>query len=377
MLRELIWRNTLLQRSRAHVRGRRLARRHPEGLPPTVPKRVIVEPTNACNLACAYCGNREMVRPRRDMSLELYEAVLEQMVELGIPRLTLHTVGEPTLHAEIVTMLRMAAERERCVTMSTNGMLLSEELSRGIVQAYPDVINFSIDAADPDVLRKTRPGQDLDRFLENLRTMRCIRDEEGPLRESPWGLVRLPTLTITCVLTPYFTREVERQFFEVLGPLVDDFLFHRPNNHADYVPGSPLRKPGLLPGKWRDALFRVIREPCHYPWDALFLLADGTMSVCRFDFDGRVRVGKFPERSIPELWNGEEMRSLRRAHLAFDYEGWEQCRNCSATYYENRHEHLAITRKLMRRNGVVPARDAWLPVDPRKKMREPCAPTTG
>jgi len=368
MLRDFVRGNTLLQRTIVHLRSVRLAKRHPEGQPPPLPRRIIVEPTNACNLACSYCGNRVMKRPRTYLDLGVYGELLGQMVELEIPRLTLHTIGEPTLHPEIVRMLEMATERERCVTMSTNGTLLTEDLSRGIVRARPDLVNFSVDAADSDVLERTRPGQRLDVLLENMRAMRRIRDEEGEVRDSPWGPVRLPTMTVNCVLTHHFTREVERRFFETFAPLADDFLFHRPNNHVSYPVDHPFHQRTLMPRRLRVSLYRRVRMPCVYPWDALFLLSDGTVSACRFDFHAGVAVGHFPEMSIPELWGGEAMRSLRRAHLAFDYREWEQCRSCTATFFENRHEHRAHSRRLMRRNGVVPSRDSWLPLDPRRTM---------
>ena len=379
MLRDIVWGNTLLQRTLVHARAVRLRRRHPEGLPPPVPRRIIVEPTNACNLACSYCGNRVMKRAKTNLDLQTYEELLDQMVELRIPRLTLHTIGEPTLHPEIARMLAMATERERCVTMSTNGMLLNEELSRGIVRSHPDLINFSVDAADPEVLERTRPGQRLDVLLENIRTLRRIRDEEGEVGESPWGPVRLPTITINCVLTDLFTRVVERRFFEIFTPLADDFLFHRPNNHVSYPLDHPFRQRTLLPGRLRTSIYRAVRMPCPYPWDALFLLSDGTVSVCRFDFEAQVSIGRFPEMSITDLWGSEAMRSLRRAHLDFDYRDWTQCRDCTAAFFENRHEHILLSRKLMRRNGVTPARDAWLTMDPRKTMARPaasCSPAT-
>jgi radical SAM protein with 4Fe4S-binding SPASM domain len=368
MLRDLVRRTTLLQRVVVHRRALRLARTHPEGLVPPVPRRIVVEPTNACNLGCAYCGNKDMVRPRTFLDLEVYRRLLDEMVELGIPRLTLHTIGEPTLHPQIARMLEMASKRQRCVTISTNGSLLVEDLARRMVAAGPDILNISADAAD-ESLAITRDGLDYRDLVEKLRVLRRIRDEEGPVRDSPWGPVRLPTLTITCVVTPHFDRATERRFFEAYAPLVDDFLFHFPNNHGDYVHDEPHRRRHLLPKRWVDAIFRSVREPCHYPWDALFLLSDGTMSVCRFDFDARIRVGRYPESSIPELWNSQEMRSLRRAHLAFRYEGWEQCRDCTATFYENRHQHHAMTQKLKRRNGVITTRPAWLNPDPRGTSR--------
>lgn len=354
--------------ARQHWDAVRLRKTHPEGIVPPAPKRVVVEPTNACNLGCAYCGNKDMLRPKKYLDVELYRRLLDEMVTLAIPRLTLHTIGEPTLHPRIAEMVRMATEKERVVTLSTNGTLLHrDELARGLVEAGPHVLNVSADAADDETLGKTRDGLKLDVLLEGLRKLRRFRDEFGPVRESPWGRVRLPTITMTCVLTPHFTRAVERTFFETYAPYVDDFLFHYPNSHGDYVPDRAMEPRGWLPRAWKDKLYRAVRYPCHYPWDALYLLADGTMSVCRFDFDARVRVGRFGEESLLELWNGQAMRSLRRAHMDFDYKDWSSCENCTAVWYENRGDHYTVTRKLMKRNGVAPARDAWLGENPMKK----------
>lgn len=366
-IKDIANRATWLKFARQHLAAVRLRRTHPEGIVPPVPKRVVVEPTNACNLACAYCGNKDMLRPRTFLDMGLYERLLDEMVELGIPRITLHTIGEPTLHPRIGDMVRMATDRGRVVTLSTNGTLLrNEELARALVRGGPHLLNVSADAADAETLAKTRDGLSPDVVIQGLKTLRRLRDEEGPVRESPWGRVRLPTITLTCVVTSLFTREVERRFFEAYAPLVDDFLFHFPNSHADYVPDRPYEHSGLLPRRWRDRLYKAVRYPCYYPWDALFLLSDGTMSVCRFDFDARVRIGRYGPQSIPELWQGDAMRSLRRAHMSFDFKDWSTCESCTAVWYENRSEHFAMSRKLMKRNGVRCTRDAWLPENPMK-----------
>lgn len=365
-------RTTLIENSVAHLRAVLARGEHPHGRPPPAPKRVIVEPTNACNLKCAYCGNKDMLRARTFLDVGLYRRLLDEMVELGVPRITLHTVGEPTLHPRIGEMLRMATERRRVVTISTNGTLIGREaLAREIVAAGPEILNFSLDAGDAETLAKTRDGLKLDDVVAALKLVRQLRDEVGPIRDSPWGRVRLPTLSITCVVTPLFTREVERRFFETFSPLVDDFLFHVPNNHAMKVPDEPYYLPGMLPKRLRDKVYKALRHPCDYPWDALFLLSDGTMSVCRFDFDAKVTVGKFGPQSIKELWDSEAMRSLRRAHMFFEFKEWPQCENCSATFYENRHEHFEATRLYMARNEVRPTRDVWLPVNPLQVSASP------
>ena len=363
-MRRYIRRNLFLQRVLAHTRAMRLARNHPEGIVPPVPKRIIVEPTNACNLRCLYCGNRDMVRKTQYLSLDVYERLLDQMVELGIPRITLHTIGESTLHPELPKIISMASQRGLVAVMSSNGTRFDEERAREVVRAGLYVLNVSTDSASQETLDKTREGARVSSILNGLRNLNHFRDTEGPIRDTPWGRVRLPTITVNCVVTPLFTREEERSFFETYGPYADDFYFQQMHNHAGYVSDETMRTRNWLPSRFKDAVYRAVREPCHYPWDALYLLADGTISVCRYDFDARVRIGRFPEQSLEELWNSDAIRSLRKAHLSFDYADWEMCRNCSATWYENRARHHHLTQSLKRRNGFRPRRDAWLPADP-------------
>jgi len=363
-IKRAIWAITPFERTVEHLRAVRLRRTHPEGRVPGKPNRIVIEPTNACNLACGYCGNKDMVRPHTYLPLPVMRRMLDEMVELGIPRCTLHTIGEPTLHPDLPEMIRLAKERNRVVTLSTNGTLLNEKLARALVEAGPDMLHVSIDAADADVLERTRPGIDLPRLTENLRRLRRIRDEEGKESESPWGRVRLPTLAVTCVITPAFTRDVERRFFETFGPLVDDIVFHLANNHAGYVDDEKDYRLERTPYRLRRWFYKKMRRPCFYPWDAMYLLSDGTMSVCRFDFDARVAIGRYPDQTLLQLWNSPAMASLRRAHMSFDFRDWSSCEDCTGMMYENRAEHFMLTRRLKRRNGYESTRDCWQSTNP-------------
>ncbi len=163
--------------------------------------------------------------------------------------------------------------------------------------------------------------------------------------------MRLPSLVATCVITRYWDRAEEQAWFELYGPLMDDASFHRAHSHAGYVPDHPHQRRGVLPPKVRDWIYKKVRCPCPYPWDALFLLSDGTMSVCSSDFDARVDVGRYPESSVRELWEGQKMRSLRKAHMGFDFRDWTTCESCDVTAYGNRLGHHRHSQRIKRRNG--------------------------
>lgn len=369
-LRSYLRGTVLLSHSVKHLRTVRLRRTHPYGLVPKAPNRVVIEPTNACNLRCTYCGNPNMSRRVTFLPMPLFERIIAEMEELKIPRLTLHTIGESTLHPELPNRIRRAKRAGLTVTLSTNGTKLTEDIARELVDTGPDILNLSIDAADPEKLRRIRPGIDPDEVYAGLQRLRRLRDERGRPTETPWGLLPLPGIVCTCVITHEWDRAEERPYFAKYGPFVDDILFHWPNSHAGFVPNEPHRRRSLLSRRLKDWLYRKIRYACHYPWDALFLLSDGTMSVCRFDFDARVAIGTYGENSLLELWNNQRMQALRKAHMDFDFKDWPTCADCNATFYENRHEHYRRTQKLKRRNGFIATRDMWLAMNPMQKRRE-------
>lgn len=365
----------LVSRVAARIQTRRLRPDHPEGIVPDRPRRVIVEPTNACNLSCSYCGNKSMDRGLTMLPMPMYRNLIAEMETLGIDRLTLHTIGEPTLHKRLPEMIALARGAGIQVSLSTNGTRLTPEYVAELVAAGPDIINLSIDAADPDKVRALRPGLDPDAFFEGMKELKAVRDASGPWKDTPWGRVRTPSLVATCVVTEAFDAAEEAAWFDRYGPFVDDVDLHWPNSHAGYADGPVhgedavgrslpellARLRSKIPGAsaLRDRFYRQMRISCPYPWDALFLLSNGEVSACHFDFDARLVVGRFGPQSIQEIWHGEGMQSIRRAHMNFDFKDWDQCTDCSAALYTNRHQDDLMSRRVKRRQGFIPARDMW------------------
>ncbi|MEM1539701.1 MAG: SPASM domain-containing protein, partial [Candidatus Bathyarchaeia archaeon] len=96
-----------------------------------------------------------------DMSLDLYKKIAEESFS-RLKRLVLYGVGEPFLNPNIVEMLRIAREKlpkESQIIMSTNGSLISEQLTDKIFKEIGvNSISFSIDTTDESTLRRIRRG---------------------------------------------------------------------------------------------------------------------------------------------------------------------------------------------------------------------------
>jgi sulfatase maturation enzyme AslB (radical SAM superfamily) len=106
---------------------------------------VNIEPTNACQLHCRYCGDRK-TRKIGVMSIENYRKILDM-----IPHPTeirLFVSGEPLLNTELPFMISEALSRNHMVLVHTNGLWLRYYYRELVLAAmnYPKRLTISVSA---------------------------------------------------------------------------------------------------------------------------------------------------------------------------------------------------------------------------------------
>lgn len=107
-----------------------------------------IESTNDCNLSCIMCPRNKSEREVGYMPMELFSEIIEQLPHQRITCLTLHRLGEPLLHPQIVQMVRYAKNKGiSYVRFATNATLLNEDLSRELIVSGLDSITISMDTA--------------------------------------------------------------------------------------------------------------------------------------------------------------------------------------------------------------------------------------
>lgn len=84
-------------------------------------KRVYVEITNCCNLACSFCPGTQ--REKRFMSPEEFFRITAHL-RGGAEYLYFHVMGEPLLHPELSTLMELAGAQGFRICITTNGTLL-------------------------------------------------------------------------------------------------------------------------------------------------------------------------------------------------------------------------------------------------------------
>ncbi len=316
-----------------------------------------IEVTSSCNAACGYCPRTVYGRNWQDrfMPLETFERLLPSLRKTSLAYL--QGWGEPFLHPDLPAMIRLAKAAGCTVGTTSNGMLLTGERIRQVMDAGLDILAFSLAGTTPECNDTSRTGTSLARVLEKMDLVRNIknaRQSDTPavhiaymlLRSGLGDLDRLPRLmadhgatqAVVSVLDfePDFARSEN-----VLAPQTS----RARRAMADRM--TALRKEGAACGV-------TIHTPCFDLKEsdeticsenigrALFVAADGEVSPCVYtnlpvdDVEyvrqghaapyRRMTFGNINDQWLPIIWRTNAYAAFRNS-LATG-RPVEICRNC-------------------------------------------------
>jgi looped-hinge helix DNA binding domain, AbrB family len=255
-------------------------------------RKVYLEVTTRCNLACRTCVRNVWGEPLADMTDATFGRVLEGMRELPDLREVLFGgYGEPFAHPRFLDYLAAVKGLGVRVTVSTNGTLLDEERARALVDIGADVLSVSVDGARPEVFADVRRGADLRTVVENVEVLNRIKRERG--QTLPRIQLEFVALRRNVDDLPALSDLARR--LEANRVLVTHVLPHTPDMAADALygrdetPSFPL-PPGwaLNVGGW--LLWGIVELPRmnwgaerryrFVAWKALVVGWDGGVSPC-------------------------------------------------------------------------------------------------
>jgi radical SAM protein with 4Fe4S-binding SPASM domain len=109
-------------------------------------------PTLTCNQTCHFCFNRKL-EPIQDVTLPVFKRLLTVMAAAGIPYIDI-LGGEPTLHSDLMRMVRLISGFQLKANMSSNGTNL--RLLRHLSTTYPKEmlrigVSLNSDAVSPNL----------------------------------------------------------------------------------------------------------------------------------------------------------------------------------------------------------------------------------
>ncbi|MBF0166136.1 MAG: radical SAM protein [Alphaproteobacteria bacterium] len=289
---------------------------------PPFPRMVVLTMVYPCNASCPHCPYnnatiREEYRDQPFMDEGVFRKVAQEAGKHGV-LLRISGAGEPMMHPKVTELLVYAKSMGCKIGLITNGSLFTEENSRALLEAGVDMIEFSVDAADPDTYHVVRKRLKWDILLENARRMLAIRNAIKSTSNIVASGVNQVGIDID---------EVERFWRNDVG--VDNFIRRKfltwgENTKLDASQSAD-------PAPYLD----INTEPCPFIFERVLIDTRGTVMGCPYDIGARFVVGDLKKSSLAEIWHCEAFRDYRRQHLALQGHKIEMCSKCPDWKYRS------------------------------------------
>ncbi len=146
------------------------------------PKTLVWDITFRCNLKCIHCYNADKYgyssnnygNNFSDLTSEQCKQALDRAQKSGI--IHLHLLGgEPLCRRDLPELIHYAVEKGLCVTITSNGTLLTETLAKDIIKAGAEQVSISIDGATPSKNDIIRGDGSFNRAIKGLKQLSDAR----------------------------------------------------------------------------------------------------------------------------------------------------------------------------------------------------------
>jgi len=280
-----------------------------------------IEITNYCNLDCIMCGRQIMERAVGFMDFELFKQVIDEASTEGALGIRLIRYGEPYAHTKVFDMIKYAKSKGLVVHTTTNGLLLDEEKIRKILDSGLDSIIFSFQGTTKEEYEKMRNNNKYDLLVKNIQTLA----EERKKRNLDKPHIQVNTTVLD---------ETEEQIkeFEDRWKNIADYVDHWKTSLLRIAHVKRVR-----PLLERQRIGKVIKKhaenwKCPEVMTKLSINWDGKVTACCEDFDEKLIIGKFPEKSLKELWTSENEQRIREILENKDYSKLNFCKTCISDF---------------------------------------------
>ena len=335
--------------------------------------RVYIEPTSRCNLNCRTCIRNAWEEPQGDMTAGTFDRLIKSLEASALPP------------RRLLRRFRRAARYSRTspkwceqakavagkVELITNGMLLTEQRSRELIDAGLDMLWVSLDGATPESYADVRLGAALPQILENIRrhfhaaprNRRAGRRSASPLSPCESNIADLPAL-IRMGPKLGVSRYMVTNVFPYTEEMCKEMLYTRLDRRGRTRPPLPGRRASTCRA-WtsdqdsQDAIVQAMRYRHNVHLNGVTLGQDrgrcpfiekGAVAVC---WDGAVSpclalmhqyktflhnrprsvqrhsVGRLDDLDLASIWNAPDYVAFRKRVEAFDFSPCTWCGGCS------------------------------------------------
>lgn len=251
-----------------------------------------IEAVDSCNYACPYCPRAVDRGSSARIDKDAFQRLIDEFAEkteglaaVGFDR------GEPLLDRHLEDKVCYINDRGIVdIILTTNGVFLTPQRSRTLIEAGLTKLHVSIDAATQETYTKCRGGN-LAQVEWYVKEFLRLRAELGR---------KIPILRVSFVVNPLNDHE-QGLFAQKWGDLADYVEFQDCVDHSNL-----------------DALVDFETEPfyCHYPFQSTAITAKGEILPCCSFYAKHFVFGNILKGdSIGDIFRGQRTEALRQSFL--------------------------------------------------------------
>ena len=277
------------------------------------PSQIVVDLCNVCNYECIHCPQSQYKKSDAFTGTYLSEEINKKLVDEAandgagmIQQIRYTAAGEPLLHPKAIDMLRYAVENSKTmVTLTTNGSLLTDEMSDELLDMNIGLIDFSLDAFKDETYAQIRKKGDLKIVRERILDML----NKKKLKNSKTRII------VSFVEQEKNTSEKDefKKYWEEHG--IDFVVIRKCHSAGGFFYKENNKK------RWI--------QPCVYPWERVAMDAKGNLSFCPASWLGKTVICRdYSKTTIKEVWNNKDYQQLRKEHLENKFDKYKVCEEC-------------------------------------------------
>lgn len=284
---------------------------------PSFPLQINFELNATCNLKCPMCpislesnsDKKQFVFP-----FEIYKKLIDEGVSKGLKAIRLNHVNEPLLRNDLEDFIEYAKVKGILdIYLSTNGLLLTAQRAKSLIESGLDRIQISLDAFSESIYKQMRPGSNYKKVKENVLNLIELKKQMDSLT---------PLIRVNFVRTELNEHE--------LSSFID---FWR--DKVDMIGAQEMIKIASAKDLKSRTTTKMETFHCAYPNQLLVITAEGNvLPCCTFHAESMPLGNLFdkmkenPNFSLTTFWQHANIQKLRMIHKKGDYKSHSICKKC-------------------------------------------------
>jgi len=278
------------------------------------PIQLDIELNASCNLKCPMCPiSAESTKGKGKktwFSYDRYKEIITDGVKKGLKAVKLNYINEPLIRKDVIKFVEFARDAGVVdIYMSTNAVLLTDNMSKDLISSGLSRIQISIDAASASVYDQMRPGGDFNKVVKNVNKLISLKESLKSVT---------PLIRVNFVRTDINEHEL------------DSFITYW-EDKVDMIGIQEFIKPPISSkdvGSKTTSNKKIEGFHCSFPFKQLVINNELDVLPCCTFWGEYMPVGSIKNKSISEIWNEDKMKSLREMHKKGEYWKNEICKKC-------------------------------------------------